>query len=206
MGGLEPDAARPGGGNADRPALVAAEGDVDLAGGDGRTAARGRAAGDVVGVVRVERPAEVADAGDARAAEGEVLHVHLADDRRAGVEQPGDDGGVEIGGVAVEEVRAEGHRHAGDGDVVLEADRPAGERAARGALHAAFADEGVERVLGLARAVARIAFEVAERRTVLLDAQLEELLHVLDLLLKPVGEDARFRRRSGGCRACPRAR
>ena len=48
-----------------------------------------------------------------------------------GLQHAGHDRGVEVRHEPVERERAEAHRHAGDGDVVLVADRLAGQQALR---------------------------------------------------------------------------
>ena len=140
--------------------------------------------------MRVERPPEVADARNPRAAKREILHVHFAGDRGAGIEQPGDDRGVEVRDVAFHEVGAEGHRHAGHRDVILEADRASGQQSVVGALHPAFANEHVQGVPRLGGAVSRVAFEITQRRTMFFGPQFEERLHRGDLFLNPVSKDA----------------
>ncbi len=58
----------------------------------------------------------------AAAGEAQILADGLAGDNRAGVEQPGDHGGVAARDVALDRDRAVHHRQAGDLDVVLDRD------------------------------------------------------------------------------------
>src|SRR5207245_6939929 len=107
-------------------------------------------------------------------APGELLHLELADDRAAGVENPRHDGGVEVRNVAVHEMRAERQGNTGDADVVFEPDGLAPQRAMVRARDAALPDEDVQGVLVLRRPVARITIREPERRAMLLEAQLVE--------------------------------
>ena len=154
-GGLETDDSAEGGGDPDRAALVAAEGDVDLARRYGRAGSRRRAAGHVLGVVGVERPTVVADAAAGPVTAAEAVHDVLSDDRAARLEHAGHDGGVEVRDEAFEGEGAEAHRHAGDRDVVLVSSpscRPADLSAPA---DVALPHPGVQRVLSCARLVAR---------------------------------------------------
>src|SRR5207245_10033372 len=64
--------------DADGATLVAAEGDVHLAGGHGRPGPRRRSAGDVLAIVRVERPTVVADGAAGAGADTQDVHTILA--------------------------------------------------------------------------------------------------------------------------------
>ena len=130
----------------------------------------------------VERPAKIADSAQARSAKRKVLHVHLADDCAAGGQQPGDDAGVKVGGIAVHEMRAQGKRNPGQADVVLEADGFAGERTLVSTRHPTFADKDVERVLVFGRTVARIAVGDIQGQMLLFDPQLVKALKAVDVL------------------------
>jgi hypothetical protein len=70
----------------------------------------------------------------AAAREAEALADRLAEDGAAGVQDALDHGGVLVGHVAVQQRRPVAHGHAGDGDVVLDGDGPAGQRPTIGAL------------------------------------------------------------------------
>src|SRR5438094_4235246 len=105
------------------PALIAAEGDVHLTGGHGRARARRRSAGDVLVVVGIQGTAVIADGAAGAEAATQPIHHVLADDGAARLQDTGDHGGVEVRDEAVEGEGAEAHRHSGDRDVVLEADR-----------------------------------------------------------------------------------
>ena len=80
--------------------------------------------------------------------------MRLALDGRAGIEQAGDDGRVDVGHIAFERRGAVHHRHAGDADIVLHRDRLALELARRRALDVGLHVPGVERVLLGARPIA----------------------------------------------------
>ena len=71
----------------------------------------------------------------------------LAGDLAAGVEDAGDDGGIDIGHVTLERRGAVHHRHPGEADVVLEHDPLARELAAGGAGDGRLHIPGVQRVL-----------------------------------------------------------
>ena len=83
----------------------------------------------------------------AAAGQAEMLAMHLALDLGAGIQHARDDGGVEIGHIALQRRRAVGHGHAGEHDVVLQRDGLALELAAGGALHGRLAIPGIARVL-----------------------------------------------------------
>ena len=170
----------PGGGDADRAALIAAEGDVHFSAGDGRGGAGGRPARHMIPVVGVQGAPVVADTAQARPAPGELLHLELADDRPAGVENARHDGGIEVRNVAVHEMRAERQGHPGDADVVLESDGLAPQWAMVRARDAALPDEDIQGILVLRRPVARITIGEPERRAMLLEAQLVEHLERVD--------------------------
>ena len=57
MGGLEAHNSAPGSGNAYRPSLVAADGDIDIVVIQGRAGAARRTASEMVGIVGVDAPA-----------------------------------------------------------------------------------------------------------------------------------------------------
>src|SRR5262245_13968983 len=141
--------------DADRAGLVAADRHVDVARGDRRGAAGRGAAGGVAALARiVHRPA---GAGVAAAGHAVVFAHRLAGDLAAGVENALDDGGVDLRHIAVQEIGANRHRHAGEADIVLERDAAAGELAARLALDRGLHRPGAERVLLRRRAVRRPA-------------------------------------------------
>ena len=143
--------------NADRAGLVAADRHRHLAGRDQRGAARRRAAGGVAVLARILHRA--GRAGVAAAGHAVVFAHRLAGDLAAGVEDARDDGGVDVRHRAVEEVRADHHRHAGEADVVLQRHAAAGKLAAWLALDRGLHVPGAELVLVGARppsAVARI--------------------------------------------------
>src|SRR5262245_20053096 len=68
-------------------------------------------------------------AGVAAAGDAEIFAYRLSGDLAAGIEDPLDDGGVDIGHIAFEYLRADHHRHAGEAYVILESDPPASELA-----------------------------------------------------------------------------
>ena len=174
VGGHEADDAAPRGGQPDGAALVAAQRDVHHPAGHRGAGTGRRAAGDVLAVVRVERPAVVAHAGETRSAPGELLHLELAHDGRARIEEPRDHGGVEVRHVAVHHVRAERERDARERDVVLQRDRLARQRPRVRALHPAGPDERAQRILRLGGAAARVAIGEPERQAPLLHPHLVE--------------------------------
>ena len=142
----------PGCGDADRAALIAADRHRHVAGGERRGAPLRRAAGRMGGLARIAHRAVAA--GMAAAGEGEVGAGGLADDGGAGVEQAGDDGGVDGRHVAFQGARAVHHRQPRHRDHVLDADRLAGERAGVGALDLGPPVPGVVGVVVRVRAVA----------------------------------------------------
>ena len=160
---LVADAAAPRRGQADRAALVAAEGEVGLAGDEDRRAAVRRRPAHERGVVRVRR-LRVRIAGHAAAVEAERRDGGLADDLGARVEQARHDGGVLARDVALHDRRAVEHREARHADVVLHADAPAGERAVGGARDRALPRPPVGWVLGARRPVAEIDARVLHRQ------------------------------------------
>src|SRR5262249_37939790 len=115
--------------DADRTGLIAAHRHIDLAGGDERRAARRRSAGAIAALARIVHRA--GRAGMAAAGHAEILAHRLAGDLAAGIENALDHRGVDLRDVAVQELRADHHRHAGEADIVLERDAPARELAAR---------------------------------------------------------------------------
>ena len=93
-------------------------------------------------------------AGVTAARKTKAFAMRLALDRRAGVEQARDDGGVDVGHIAFERRGAVHHRHAGDADIVLDGDRLALELAFRRALNVGLYVPGVERIFLGARPIA----------------------------------------------------
>ena len=160
--------------DADGAALVAAEGDVHLAGGHGRAGARGRAAGHVLVVVGVEGSAVVPDAAAGAEAATQAVHDVLADDGAPRLQHPGDHGGVEVGDEAFEGEGAEAHGHPGHRDVVLVTDGLAGQQAVGRPLDAALPHPGVERVFVRARLVPGLPGGRDHRRPGLLHPRLHE--------------------------------
>src|SRR5215831_17325249 len=67
----------------------------------------------------------------AAARHAEIFAHRLAGDLAAGIENALDHRGIDLWHVTIQELRADHHRHAGQADVVLERDAPAGELAAR---------------------------------------------------------------------------
>ena len=116
-GRLQPDDPVHRGRHPARAGGVGAQGEGDDPGGDGDGAARARPAGDQIAAEHALGSA-VRGAGAVEAG-GELVEVGLADDDRAGGEQPGDAGGVPVRGVG--ERRAGGRGgEPGDVDVVLD--------------------------------------------------------------------------------------
>ena len=143
-------------------------------------------------------------AGLAGAGESEIVHVELADDDRAGIQQALDHDRVHVGHVVLEQARAVGHRHAREPDVVLEADGPAGKPAGRPPDHPAAADEGVVRVLLGRQAPAGVALRIGAR-----ERRLRQLIEAVEHAPapRPAGPRSRPpRRRSGACTPARRAR
>ena len=102
----------------------------------------------------------------AAAREAEVLAVHLAENRPAGVEDARDDGGVHVGYVALERRCSVHQGHAGQAHVVLEGD-PLALQLARGrARDLALVVPGVVLVVRAHGAVARGARILDERHRV----------------------------------------
>ena len=131
--------------NPDRAALVAADCEVRGADRDGDGASGGRASRRMGRPVRIEHGAP--GAGEARARRTEMLAPRLADDRCAGVEDAGDDGGVDFGHVALQDGGSIHHLHAGHADVVLDGDALAGELSRRRARNLGDDAPGVEGIL-----------------------------------------------------------
>ena len=105
-------------GNPYRSALVTANGQTDLARSHQGAAARRRAPGDVThapGIVDGTRRIGVAAAGQA-----EILAMGFAYDAAAGVQHPLRDRGVELRHIAFQGGSTVHHRHARQGNVVLE--------------------------------------------------------------------------------------
>src|SRR5271168_490528 len=92
--------------------------------------------------------------------------MRLALDRCAGVQETGDDRGVDVGDIAFERRGAVHHRHAGDADVVLDGDRLPFELAARRALDVGLYVPGVERILLGARPIPGRAWIFDDRNLV----------------------------------------
>jgi len=84
MGGLDADDSTPGSRDARAAPLVDAQGEIDLAGRQGRPTAARRTAGGILDVVGVADRAEVA--GLIGPAHAETIHVQLADNGRAGIQ------------------------------------------------------------------------------------------------------------------------
>src|SRR5215471_21641709 len=97
-------------------------------------------------MMRIERPAVVADGAAGTEAATQPVHDILADDRPPRLQHAGDDGGVEVGDEALEGERAEAHWHPGDCDVILEADGLAREDPCGRSLDPAPPRPGIERV------------------------------------------------------------
>src|SRR6185503_14289614 len=132
--------------DADGAALVAAERDVYLAGGHGRAGARRRSAGYVLAVVGIEGTTVVADGAAGAEPATQAVHDVLADDGAARLQHASDHSGVEVRNEAVEGEGAEAHRHSGDRDVILEADRLALQQAFGCSLDPTLPHPGIERV------------------------------------------------------------
>src|SRR5262249_48716812 len=148
----------------------------------------------MIGARRIERAAVVADARQTGAAPGEFLHLELADDRGACVEESCHDGGVEVRNVAVHHVRAERERYVSERNVILETDGLARERARVRALHGAAADEHAKRIIRVRRPRPRVAIREAHRWAPLLDAELLEGLEESDRVHHAGLDHPRFRR------------
>ena len=179
--GLVADDPAERGGNADGAALVAAEGDVDLARGHGRARTRRRSAGHVLAVVRIEGPAVIADGPTGAEAATQPIHHVLADDGAARLQDAGDHGGVEVGNEAVEGKGAEAHRHSGDRDMVLEADRLILQQTFGSALDAALPHPGIEGVFVWTRPPTRFPAGRDHRRPGLFHSRLHEGVELAQL-------------------------
>ena len=128
MGGAKAEHAAVTRGDADGAARVGAEGEVDESRGDGGDRSTGRASGQAVGETRIEGRA-VVDV-DAVEAEGQLVGARLADEGRAGIEQPAH-GGRRLGGNRVGALPvgvAGARRVAGHVVEVLDHERRSGER------------------------------------------------------------------------------
>ena len=155
-GWVQPDDAAQRRRDPDRSALVAAEGQVDLTGGEQRAASARRSARFPCGVPWVaHRPAGRGEAGS-RAAQ--ILADGFAGDRCPGGKQPLHDGGVPAGDETLHRAGSVHHRNPGDRDVVLDRHRPAGERPL-----SAGADLGGD-IPGAQRVVARLGEPVGAFR------------------------------------------
>ncbi len=124
---LQADEPAAGGRDPQRPAAVARMRERDEAGRDRRRGAAGRAARRARRVPRVARGPGVARLG--RRQDPELGHVRRADDHEARLAQPADEVRVVRRPVSREEARAEVHALPGHGDVRLDPDRHARERA-----------------------------------------------------------------------------
>ena len=177
-----------GGRHADRPALVAADGHIDLAGRHQRRRAGGGAARGIAHAVRVvDRARRI---GVAAAGKAEILAMRLALDGGARVQQPLDDGRVDVRHITFQRGRAVHHRHAGQHHIVLERDGLALQLTSRRALDPGLVVPSVVLVLLALRTVAGRA-RIADLRQVVgkavnhvvgLDAtgdEAEEGLHVV---------------------------
>jgi hypothetical protein len=185
---LEPDTARPRRGRPERSCLIGTDGDVDVVGDHRHRRPAGGAAGEVVvvdGIGDWARRRHLAAARD-----GHLVHVRLRRYRRARPEELLDDEGVVAGDVALEHRRRAGHLDPRDGDVVLDPDCQARERAVLDPLDATARDDGVVRVLvgtGPVTGVAR-----AERRPLGALGPLARLVQLFDPLVD--GHSARQHR------------
>ena len=115
--------------DANRAALIAADGQIHFARSHQRCAAGGRAAGGItflVGIVHGAGGTGVGAAGEAK-----IFAHRLADDGRAGVEQARDDRRIDVGNVTFECRCAIHHRHARDTNVVFDCHGFTGELALR---------------------------------------------------------------------------
>ena len=126
VGRLHPHHPAQGGGLADRPPGVGAEGQGDEAGGHGGGRASRRAPRHPAGVVGVAGRAEGRGLG--RRAHGELVHVGLAHHHRAGPPQAGHHRGVVGGTPSLQDPRGAGGGHAPGAQVVLQGHRHAGQR------------------------------------------------------------------------------
>ena len=131
--------------DADRAGLIAAHRHVHLAGGDEGRAARRGSAGAIAALARIVH--RTGRTGVAAAGHAVIFAHRLAGDLAAGIENALDHRGVDLRHIAVQELRADHHRHAGEADIVLERDAPAGELAARFSLDRSLHVPGAIRVL-----------------------------------------------------------
>jgi hypothetical protein len=93
-----------------------------------------------------------------------VIFAHrLAGDLAAGIENALDHRGIDLRHIAVQELRADHHRHAGEADIVLERDAPAGELAARFSLDRSLDVPGSVRILRRRRPI-ELPVRVFDRR------------------------------------------
>src|SRR6266581_3975221 len=92
--------------------------------------------------------------GVAAAGEAEMLADGLPNNFAAGIQNAGDNGGIELRYVPLQHRRAIHHRHARDTDIVLDSDALAGQDAGRGAFDGALLIPSVQRVLRSLGAIA----------------------------------------------------
>src|SRR5215471_5612569 len=92
--------------------------------------------------------------GVAAAGEAEVLALGLSHNFAAGIQNAGDNGGIELRCVSLQHRGAIHHRHARDTHIVLDSDALACQNASRSAFDGAFLIPGVQRVLLSAGAIA----------------------------------------------------
>ena len=97
-------------------------------------------------VVRVERPAVVADSAAGAEASTQAVHDVLADDGAPRLQGAGDHGGVEVGDEAFEGEGAKAHGHSGHRDVILVADGLTGQHALGLSLDPTLPRPGIEQV------------------------------------------------------------
>ena len=97
------------------------------------------------------------------------------------LQDAGDHGGVEVGDEAFEGEGAEAHRHSGDRDVVLEADRLALQQAFGSSLDPALPHPGIEGVFGWTRPPPRFTAGRDHGRPGLLHPRLHEGIQLAQL-------------------------
>ena len=144
---LVADDTRPGGGNAHRAALIAADGEIDHVRRNGNRRAAGRAARVMLGIDRVFGRAVARCVAGAR--EAEIIGVQNGGDLATRLQKALGDCRVDVGRIVVEEARAAGQRNAGDAHRILQADRLAAERAGdiAGGTHRTAPDDAVQRIV-----------------------------------------------------------
>src|SRR6266567_3175232 len=99
--------------------------------------------------------------GVAAAGEAEMLADGLPNNFAAGIQNAGDNGGIELRYVPLQHRRAIHHRHARDTHIVLDSDALAGQDAGRSTFDRALLIPGIQRVLLSAGAIAtrtRVAY------------------------------------------------